>query len=296
MSSQPLRDVLPILALLYSATLWGVLWYPLRLLNDAGVPGLWSTLVMFSAALAVGIWIALPRHRELRRQPVSLLGMAAANGWCNVAFVLAILDGSVVRVTLLFFLSPIWATLLARVFLQEHVSARGWRVLALAMAGALVMLWDPELGRPWPHSASDWLAISSGVAFALSNIFVRRMQGVALPIKTAAAWAGVAGMALLWITTSSAPLPQVAPEVWIGAAALGMGAILTMTFAVQYGVTHMPVHRSAIILLFELVAGAVSSQLLTDEVVLPREWIGGALIMLAGYFSARSQVEHRDED
>jgi drug/metabolite transporter (DMT)-like permease len=273
-----------------------MLWYPLRLLDDAGLPGLWSTLVMFGAALAVGFWIALPHRRDLRCQPLMLLGMATANGWCNVAFVLAILDGSVVRVTLLFFLSPIWASLLARVFLKEHISARGWWVLALAMAGALVMLWDPELGRPWPQSASDWLAISSGVAFALSNIFIRRMQDVALPVKTAAAWAGVAGMASLWIATSDAALPHAAPGIWIGAFALGVGAILTMTFAVQYGVTHMPVHRSAIILLFELVASAVSSQLLTDETVLPREWIGGALIMLAGYFSARSQMEHRDED
>ncbi len=60
-----------------------------------------------------------------------------------------------------------------------------------------------------------------------------------------------------------------------------------MTVTVLYGVSHMPVHRSAVILLFELVIGAVSALLLTDEVVLMREWLGGALIVAAAYMAAR---------
>jgi drug/metabolite transporter (DMT)-like permease len=46
------------------------------------------------------------------------------------------------------------------------------------------------------------------------------------------------------------------------------------------------VHRSAVILLFELVVGAVSSLLLTDEVILLREWLGGGLIVIAAYVAA----------
>ena len=53
----------------------------------------------------------------------------------------------------------------------------------------------------------------------------------------------------------------------------------------------MPVHRSAVILLFELVAGAVSSQLLTDELVLLREWIGGGMIIMAAWLAARIHAE-----
>mgnify|MGYP000358529859 CR=1 FL=1 len=39
---------------------------------------------------------------------------------------------------------------------------------------------------------------------------------------------------------------------------LGVCGFLVMTMSVFYGVTRMPVHRSAVILLFELVAGALS--------------------------------------
>jgi drug/metabolite transporter (DMT)-like permease len=52
----------------------------------------------------------------------------------------------------------------------------------------------------------------------------------------------------------------------------------------------MPLHRSAVILLFELVVGAVSALLLTDEQVLPREWLGGGLILMAAYLTAHAQV------
>jgi drug/metabolite transporter (DMT)-like permease len=71
---------------------------------------------------------------------------------------------------------------------------------------------------------------------------------------------------------------------------LGLGGILIMTVLVQYGVTHMPVHRSAVLALIELVAGAVSQQLLTDEVVSAREWAGGALILAGAWLSARATV------
>lgn len=286
-----MRAILPILSLLFSATMWGVLWYPLRLLDQAGLHGLWATLVVFSVPLTVGVWAALPRAGDVLRRPWALLGMALSNGWCNVAFIVAILDGNVVRVTLLFFLSPIWATLIARVFIKEPVSAQGVRILAVAMIGAAVMLWDESLGYPWPQSAADWLAISAGVSFALSNVFVRSTGDVALPVKTVVAWLGVSGVTALWIALSHTALPVVSTNTWIGAVALGLVAILSMTYAVQYGMTQLPVHRAAVILLFELVASAVSSQILTHEVVLPREWIGGALIALSAYLSARSHLE-----
>lgn len=291
--SQPRRALLPIVALLYSATAWGVLWYPLRLLDQAGLHGLWSSLVLFGAALLAGGWVALRHLPAFVPAWRPLLGMTLANGWCNVAFIVAILDGSVVRVTLLFFLSPLWATLLARVLLGEQVSARAMGVLLLALGGAVVMLWDPQVGYPWPQDTADLLAISSGIAFALSNVFIRKTEHTPLALKTTCAWFGVALTAAVWLTLSQSPLPQVTPPVWVGAAALGMVGVLSMTIAVQYGVAHMPVHLSAVIMLFELVASAVSSQLLTDEVVSLREWIGGMLIVAAAWFAAQSHLDEQ---
>ena len=45
--------LLPVASLLFSATLWGVVWYPLRLLEQQGLAGAWSALISYSAALVV---------------------------------------------------------------------------------------------------------------------------------------------------------------------------------------------------------------------------------------------------
>ena len=62
---------------------------------------------------------------------------------------------------------------------------------------------------------------------------------------------------------------------------LGVCGFLLSTLAVVYGVTHMPVQRSAVIMLFELIVGAASAWWLAGEVVTLREWIGGILILSA---------------
>ena len=83
----------------------------------------------------------------------------------------------------------------------------------------------------------------------------------------------------------------VSTEVIAGAWLLGAVAMTLMNIAVVYGVTNMPVYRSAFILLFEIVVGSVSSLLLTNEVIELREWIGGGLVILAAYLTATSQIE-----
>ena len=143
----------------------------------------------------------------------------------------------------------------------------------------------------WPADRADWLAVSAGFAFALSNVFVRRMQDVGVLLKSACGWSGNVMIALAWIGLSQSGMPVVAGAVYGGAVLLGLGGFMVMTLAVIYGVTHMPVHRSAVILLFELVAGAVSSLLLTDEVILLREWIGGGMLILAAWLAARIHAE-----
>ncbi|MFN2309476.1 MAG: DMT family transporter [Gammaproteobacteria bacterium] len=289
--TKPMSAMMPVLSLLLAATLWGIVWYPLRALEAAGLEGLWTTLIIYLAALALGLPLLARRWTELGRQPLWLLVLAVAAGWCNVAFILAVLEGTVVRVLLLFYLSPIWAVLLARWLLGERLSPQARGVFLLAVSGALIMLWDPAMGLPWPSEPGDWLAVTAGIAFALTNVSVRRLHQVSVPVKTTVSWLGVLAVAVGMLSfRGTLAIPDVAAGVWLGALALGGIGIVIMTLTVQYGVTHMPIHRSAVILLFELIAGAVSAGLLTDEVVRPLEWVGGALIVAAAYWAARLQT------
>ena len=287
MSSKLLKDLLPVLCLLFTAIMWGIIWYPLRLLEEAGLAGLWTTFIIYLVALLVGGIASIRRYEQIAEYPGILFLIAITTGWCNVSFILAVIDGNVVRVMLLFYLSPLWATILGWLLLNERASKGSLAVLVVAMVGMVTMLWDDKLGYPWPTSESDWLALSSGFTFALANVFTRKAQAVTIRIKTVAAWVGVVVIALIWILFAQLPVPLFTMSTVTGAIALGIFGVMLMTLALQYGVTHMPVYRSSIILIFELVVGSISAQLLTDEVVLLKEWIGGGIIVLSAYLSAR---------
>ena len=281
------NPLLPVLSLLFSATLWGLVWYPLRLLEEQGLTGLWSAMISYGAILVAFSWVLLRDRQSLAANIVPLVLMGLSAGWCNVAFIMAVLDGNVVRVLLLFYLSPFWAVCLGWFMLDERLDGKSLLVFAVAVTGAVIMLWNEAVGVPWPKDEADWLAVSSGFAFALSNVYVRRTQNVSVLLKSTASWSGVVIVAGSWIMLSQAGLPGVTGGVVLAAVVLGLCGFLVMTLSVLYGVTRMPVHRSAVILLFELVVGAVSALLLTDEVVLLREWIGGAMIVSAAYLAAR---------
>lgn len=281
---------MPVSGLLYAAGFWGLVWYPLRYLDSLGLAGVWQTLVSYTAAVAVLVPF-LRAGDPWRRHLGDVLVLGLASGWCNLAFILAMLDGNVVRVLLLFYLSPVWTVLLGRWLLGERITARALGLLATAMAGAVLMLWDPALRHPWPADVADWLALSSGFAFALSNVMVRRLRDLSLVGKTVTAWAGAVLIALLAVVILQEHLPEVPPRAWGGALLLGLVGFFSATFALQYGVSHLPVQRSSVILLFELVVGTVSAAVFAGERLGSREWVGGFVIVVAGYAVARRRGE-----
>ena len=177
------RGLLPLGALLYAASFWGFVWYPVRMLEELGMSGLWQTLVAYSAALLV---LSLVRGFSL----TTLAGhgqhaawLTLSSGWTNVAFLLAVIDGEVVRVLILFYLSPLWAVLLSRWLLAEPIRPHTGLMLGLGLAGAAVMLWQPN-ALDSPANTADWLALSAGFAFALTNVMTRRMRVVSDQLKT----------------------------------------------------------------------------------------------------------------
>ncbi len=277
----------PVLSLLFAATFWGVVWYPLRWLEAAGLSGPWQLATSYSAAflaLALARWPGLNGLAE-RKGLVFLLMLSA--GWTNLGFVLAVLGGTVARVLIFFYLSPLWAVLLGRFFLGERFTRTTLFTLAAGLAGALLMLWKPEVGRE-SMSSNDLLAITAGFAFAVANVLTRGLEGLGTRQKTLISWAGVVllslFLALIW-----QPLPQVPWEAWLAATALGVFGILGATLAVIYGVSMMPVQRSAVILLVEILVGALSAWLLADERLSLREWLGGGMILAAGLLAIRQE-------
>ncbi len=284
--------VLPVLSLLVAATMWGLFWYPLRYMESHGLSGAWASLLMYTGALV----LALPWLRrswpDLRNWPVQMAIVALATGWTNVSFIVAVINGEVVRVILLFYLSPLWTVILGCWLLGERLDAAAVLMLVLSIGGAMIVLWDPSIGVPWPGSVADWLAISSGMTFALANVKLRSLHQATLYSKTLMSWLGVVVVAAVWVLAIDYRLPVVESDILWFAAVFGV-IIAIVTLSVVYGVSHMPVHRSAVIMLFEILVGAVSAQILTNEILHWYEWLGGALIVIAAVIAAYDHMNDK---
>lgn len=278
--SASLERIGPTVGLLYAATFWGFVWYPSRLLESAGLAGTWLTLTAYAAAFIAFTPFARHSLESLGRQPTDVVMLILAAGWANTAFVLAVLDGEVVRVVLLFYLSPLWTALLGRWLLAEPLTHRTAVMLSLGVVGAVIMMWQPSL-RNAPLNTADLLAVSAGMAFALNNVMTRRITGLGVRAKAHVAFFGVVIVATAFIIVGQIPRPEVTTSTWGLAALLGLGGFLLSTLAVTYGVSRMPVQRSAVIMLFELIVGAFSAWWLAGETVSWREWFGGGLILSA---------------
>ncbi len=282
--------------ILSGALVWGLIWYPYRVLLQAGLSGPLATLTTYVLAMLIGAFM-LPRvWRELRtHHRAAASGWTAAlvlsAGWTNLGYVLAMLHGEVMRVLLLFYLAPLWTVLFSYWLLGERLDRYGYLVMALSCSGAGIMLWEPQQGLPLPQNLSEWTGLSAGIGFALSNVVSRRAAYLSVEAKT---WSVLSGTVLLTLPLlfwqGGALMPaHFTVQAWLVLALLGT-ALCATGYAVQYGVTYMPSNRAALLFLFELVVAALSSYLLAGEVMRMRGWVGAALIVSA---SLLSENRHR---
>jgi drug/metabolite transporter (DMT)-like permease len=285
-------------SLILAATTWGLIWYPYRLLEADGLSGSAASLLTY--ALGILPLLLLARSGGWGAPAGQwgwLLAVCLTAGWTNLSYVLAVIHGEVMRVMLLFYLAPLWTVVLARVILKEHAGPWGWVVIGLALSGAYVMLGRAEAGVSWqfplPASGAEWLGLSSGIGFALTNVVSRRARDIAMETRALWSFIGVVLMAGAFVLVEGLPLAAIEampPGNWAMLAGITL-ALMLATLAVQYGLAHTPANKAVVILLFELVVAGISSQWLAGEMMGPREWVGGAMIVAATLFSMK--LEHR---
>ncbi|MFN3715258.1 MAG: DMT family transporter [Thiobacillus sp.] len=285
---------LAIVSLVYAAVLWGLVWYPYRLLGEAGVGGIASSFFSYALPLAALGWLHRRAVAAAHGRWIWLAAMGLAAGWTNLAYVLAVLEGEVVRVLLLFYLAPLWTVLFSWLLLREKLNRAGWAVMMLAAGGAIVMLWQPG-EWPLPANRAEWLGLSAGVMFAASNVVSRHLEGVGAGAKSVSVWAGVTVLTLAALSLKPDELDfaaQAGATTWLLLAGVAL-AIASMTYAVQYGLARVPANQAIVIFLSELVVAAISAYFLSDERMGPQEWAGAAMIITASLFSGR-MVDHRE--
>jgi drug/metabolite transporter (DMT)-like permease len=148
--------------------LWGIYWMPLRGLDAAAAAGAWTTffvLVPACALLAPFAWRARGRIKTGSR---AALASTALGGASFTLYSDGLLDGQVAVVILLFYLTPIWSTLIAKFWQGEAVAPRRYAAIVLGLAGIVLVLRGSYGGVPLPHALGDWLGLASGILWAIA--------------------------------------------------------------------------------------------------------------------------------
>ncbi|KWF12193.1 DMT family transporter [Burkholderia pseudomultivorans] len=286
------RGSLPTLAILIGASVWGLIWYPLRILASLGVTG---TLASALTSVVAFLFVIVARHRTIAtlRWHWVLPGIAVTAGVTNLGFVWGTIHGEVLRVMLLFYLTPAWTAIYAHFLLRERLTWAGAGLAALSIGGAMLMLWSPQLGMPLPANPAEWAGLAAGLSFAMSNVLVikasRELPEMRAEMRTATLFGGAAVFGA--VASLFEGLPAVPAAGQLGVAALIVVAIgVTMAsnnLLVQYGLARVPANRASIIMLFEIVITALSAWVFAHELPSAREWAGGACIVLATLLSSR---------
>jgi len=293
------RPVLAVLALAFNALVWGLSWWPLRQLDADGLHPLWATACVFTLATVVLTLISPSGWRHFQQHP-QLWWLMAASGLTNVGFNWAVTTGDVVRVVLLFYLMPTWSLLLAWWLLGERPTRGALARLGLALMGVVLVLKTPDSPLPLPQDLPDVLALLAGFCFALTNIWLLRLQHASESSRMLAMFGGGALMALAcavlatWagvIPTAFAMQPNVAlvATTWAPYVAGLSVAFLVSNFTLQYGAARLSAHATAMVMMSEVVFASVSSVALGASALTWRVGLGGGMIVLAALLASHIQ-------
>ncbi len=274
----------PILAL--AAGLFGLYWVPLRALDAAGITGAWAASLCYGLCALLAAPLALARWRRLLAGDRDLWITALIIALSLVGYSTAFLLTEVVKVILLYYLTPIWSTLLSRAVLKQPITAIRWLAILLGFAGVAV-IFRADLGVPLPDNLGDWLAFAAGILWAIGMVRLQLDRRHETEEITFALFIAAALVALLFALLPGAqagPAPplsallQVLPWLLPVVAAV----IVTSSFLVVWGCRIVDPGLAGLLFLTEISVSVAIAALITDEPFGLREISGVILISAAG--------------
>ena len=268
------------LACLYAGAVWGLFWIPLRALEEAGLHGLWITVVYFLVPTVCLVPLTLWRWHHVRQGGFQLQMTAMISGGALLLYSTSIVYTDVVRAILLFYLTPVWATILTRFFLGDAITPTHIAAMALAIVGMLTIF---GLGArfPVPQNIGDWLGVGAGFFWAVAMVRIRVHENHSAIELTV----GFFQWSLIFSATAAVLLaPENMPSIEQALPTMPLlllfmvFLVLPGTYASLWGPKFLNPGLGALLFMVEIVIGAFSVALLTGEPFGMRELTGVILV------------------
>jgi len=291
----------PSITLFLATALWGVFWLPLRHIEGLGISGVWAVIAINIAPLLFLLPLVIYRRKVFFKnfKTKAIVGLALGGGMAFYA--IALLYTTVLQTTLLFYMSPIWATLLAMVLLKEEVRAKRWLAIATGFAGLLLILGgknDPGIATSL--NRGDIFALLSGLLWGYGTVVVRKSTEIPaidlLPGQYF--WASVIGVGVLLTTVGTADFRVPSVEQWIDAIPFVIGFYVVLVLPTIFIATRiaqiLSPGRACLLMMSEVLVAGISAPLFAGEPISLTEWFAGLLILAATVievYSAPEKVE-----
>ena len=281
--STRVNPVWPNLGVGLAGVIWGCFWIPARYFDANGLShGLMSTALFAVTVLVLLPW-ALWRFRPAPAERGSLLHIAIFAGTAYAFYANSLLLTEVIRALLLFYLTPIWSTILGIALLGERLSWARVLAIGLGVGGAMVIL-GLDHGLPLPRNAGDWMALSAGAIWAYACVGIARSNHVPIANQAFAWIFGALVMSALLVVLlapGAIAMPQLGANAVLAFLVFALIINLPCMAVVVWGARLLSPGRVGLLLAGEIAFGVVSAAILTDEPFGMRETIGTALILSA---------------
>ena len=271
-----------LLIIFLASSFWGVLWVPMRHIEAMGLSGLWVVVLFhFLPALAMLPLIvktAPSSRRDWRRAAVAGVLMGAG----FALYALGLVVASVTKTVILFYMTPIWSTVIAYFVLRERAGWGRWLAIAAALVGCALVT---GVRRDEFHfDPADLLGLLSGLFWALGSVMIRRYDGLNFATVSFLQYLFGGIMALLAALYLGDPIPQLnallqaIPPAFLASVVVFLPSVLLIFRIMQY----VSPGLVGILMLSEALVAAVSAAFWLGETLSSTQWIGVGAILTTG--------------
>jgi drug/metabolite transporter (DMT)-like permease len=275
------------LLIVLGGCMWGVYWLPLRHLEGMGFTGASAGIALYTGCLVVLLPFTPRFGAIIQTHWRVLLFSSLLTGAAFSLFTTALALTDVIRAILLFYLTPAWGTILGLLFLGERLDRARILALLCAFVGLAVIL-GGHGGLPIPRTIGDIFALLSGIFWAVGSMGLLKSPDIPARVQV---FGFLLGALLLSLITLGVMQGQGCVRISISWDPIVLGYVLIytlymipMVFLTILPATVLPPARIGVLLMSEVVIGAISAALLSGEAFGAGEALGTLLIIAAALF------------
>ena len=274
------------LIIIVSAGAWGLYWLPLRSIEQAGIIGSWSIVFVNACPLIILIPLLLFNLNQLKIYPKPILFAGIMIGSAFTFYANGLIETSVIRATLLFYLSPIWSTIIGIIWLNDRLTIARVISIFVALIGLFFLLYDLNDQENLILNFGDFSSLLSGLFWALGASILKKWSKVPILSLTTAVYLSTTILSIfLALIVYKAPFPSFS---MIGqnfiSAFIWSVIVLLPSFCIIFRISQILFPgRVGILMMSEVVVAVISAKiLLPEEQMLILQWIGATAIVMAG--------------